>query len=46
MAEAVRQEIERRVREFEAAFNRGDVAGLAALCTEAATRPVGRSLTA
>ena len=37
MAEAVREEIERRVREFEAAFNRGDLAGLAALYTEDAT---------
>ncbi len=37
MAEAVRQEIERRVREFEAAFNRGDMAALAALYTEDAT---------
>lgn len=30
----VRQEIEQRVREFEAAFNRGDMAALAALYTE------------
>ena len=37
MAEAVRQEIEQRVREFEAAFNRGDMAALAALYTEDAT---------
>ena len=37
MAEAVRREIEQRVREFEAAFNRGDMAALAALYTEDAT---------
>ena len=37
MAEAVRQEIEQRVREFEAAFNRGDLAALTALYTEDAT---------
>ena len=37
MAEAVRQAIEQRVREFEAAFNRGDMAALAALYTEDAT---------
>ena len=37
MAEGVHQEIERRVREFEAAFNRGDVAALAALYAEDAT---------
>ncbi len=34
MAEPVRQAIEQRVREFEAAFNRGDTAALAALYTE------------
>ena len=37
MAEGVRQEIEQRVREFEAAFNRGDTAALAALYAEDAT---------
>ena len=37
MAEGVRREIEQRVREFEAAFNRGDMAALAALYTEDAT---------
>ncbi len=34
MAGGVRQEIERRVGEFEAAFNRGDVAALAVLYAE------------
>ena len=34
MAEPVRQEIEQRVRAFEDAFNRGDMAALAALYTE------------
>ena len=34
MADSVRQEIEQRVQEFEAAFNRGDLAALAALYTE------------
>ncbi len=37
MAEAVREEIEQRVREFEAAFNGGDMAALAALYAEDAT---------
>ena len=37
MAEAVRREIEQRVGEFEAAFNRGDTAALAALYAEDAT---------
>ena len=37
MAEGVRREIEQRVGEFEAAFNRGDMAALAALYTEDAT---------
>ncbi len=37
MAESVRQEIERRVQEFEAAFNRGDLAALSSLYTEDAT---------
>ncbi len=34
MAESVRQAIEQRVRVFEAAFNQGDMAALAALYTE------------
>ncbi len=37
MAESVRGEIEHRGGEFEAAFNRGDIAALAALYTEDAT---------
>ena len=37
MAEEVRQEIEQRVREFEASFNRGDMVALAALYAEDAT---------
>ncbi len=37
MADSVRHEIERQVREFEGAFNRGDLAALAALYTEDAT---------
>ena len=43
MAEAVRREIEQRVREFEAAYNRGDMAALAALYAEdAALMPPDR----
>lgn len=37
MAETVRQEIDQRVAEFVATFNRGDMAALAALYTEDAT---------
>ncbi len=37
MAEGVRREVEQRVRAFEAAFNRGDMAALADLYTEDGT---------